>query len=98
MSGEVNKVKPSEKLHYTIDDVMELYGLDRWTVRMWVDWFEIPGHMSAADGGILFTRQGVARIGVIRRLMKKKMKLKEIRKYLESGDPVCRFGTSSRGL
>ncbi len=86
MSGEIHKVNPGGKLHYSIDDVMELYGLDQWTIRMWVDWFEIPGHLSTADGGMLFSRRAAVQTGVIHRLMKQGMKLKAIRKYLESGN------------
>ncbi len=86
MSDEILNVHPMEKLHYSIDDVMELYGLDQWTIRMWVAWFGIPGHLSTADGDMLFTRPAVEQIGEICRLTKKKMKIKEIRKHLESGN------------
>ena len=84
----IGKINPAEKLHYSIDEVMELHGLDQWTIRMWIDWFEIPGHQFTANGGILFTPQAVERIGEICHLMKNKMKLKEIRKYIESHDDL----------
>ncbi len=86
MSDEIFNMDPTEELRYSIDDVTELYGLDQWTIRMWVDWFEIPVHLSADSDDRLFTWKGVEQIGMICRLMKKKMKLKEIRKYLESGN------------
>ncbi len=86
MSGEISNKYHEEELHYSIDDIMELYGLDQWTIRMWVDWFEIPGHLYASNGGILFARQAVEQIGVIWRLMKKKIKIEEVRKYLESSN------------
>ena len=76
---------PVEEPLYSIDDIMELYGLDQWTIRMWIDRFEIQGYLSTADGGMLFTRRAAEQIGVICRLMKKRMKLKEIREYLGSG-------------
>ena len=86
MSGEISNKYHEEELHYSIDDIMELYGLDQWTIRMWAYWFEIHIHLSADSNGILFNRHAAEQIGEIRSLMKKKMKLKEIRKYLESGN------------
>ncbi len=84
MIHEMLHIDPVAEVHYSIGDITDLYGLDEWTVRMWVDRFEIPGHISTADGGILFTLKAVECIGAIRRSMKNKMKVKEIRKYLES--------------
>ena len=80
------KAEPAEKLHYSIEEVMELFCLDQWTIRMWVDRFEIPGHLYTDDGNVLFTRQAAEQIGAICSLMKKRMKLRDIRKYLGSVD------------
>ena len=86
MSDEISNTDTVKKPDYSIDDIMELYGLDQWTIRMWAYWFEIHIHLSADSNGILFNRHAAEQIGEIRSLMKKKMKLKEIRKYLESGN------------
>lgn len=85
MSGEILHIEPEGEFRYSIDYIMELYGLDQWTIRMWVCWFKIPGHLSTDDGNIVFTGHALKQIGVICRMMKKKMKLKELHKYLESG-------------
>ncbi len=86
MGRIISNADSEEKLRCSLGEVMELYGLDQWTIRMWVAWFGIPGHLSTADGDMLFTRPAVEQIGEICRLTKKKMKIKEIRKHLESGN------------
>ncbi|MDR2911001.1 MAG: helix-turn-helix domain-containing protein [Bacteroidales bacterium] len=83
MNIKTSNVNIAEKLHYSVDDIKGLYGLDQWTIRMWVDRFEFE-HLTMADNRILFTQQAVYQIGVICRLMKKKMKLEDVRRYLES--------------
>lgn len=80
----VSNTYPVEKFCHSIDDIKELYSLDPWTIRLWVNRFETLTHISTADGGILFTPQAVEQIGAICRLMKKKMSLDDVRKYLES--------------
>jgi DNA-binding transcriptional MerR regulator len=88
VNDKVSNVNPIEKLCYSIDNVMERYGLDQWTIRMWVDRFEFE-HLTTDDNRILVTQRAMEQIGVICGLMKKKMKLEEVRKYIESESVGC---------
>jgi hypothetical protein len=55
---------------------------------MWVDRFGLE-HLSVDDSSILFTPHSAKQIGIICGLMKKKMKLEDVRKYLDSVSGNC---------
>jgi DNA-binding transcriptional MerR regulator len=84
MNAEFSDMKRAKESCRTIDEVAELYSVNRWTIRMWMNRFDIPGHTIDSDGGILFTHAAVEQIGTICRLMKMKMKLEDVREYLKS--------------
>jgi DNA-binding transcriptional MerR regulator len=67
----------------TLDEIAELYGVNPWTIRLWVDRLNM-GHITYANDGMRFAPRAVEQIGVLCRLVKKKMKLEEVCKYLES--------------
>jgi len=77
-------VTAPDKYCYSIDSVAELYGLDRWTIRMWMNRFDMRGYTFTADGEIMFSMRTVERIGTVCRLVKKRMTLRDVREYLDS--------------
>jgi len=90
MSVEHLNGEPAEKSCHSIEDVAELYGVNPWTIRLWIDRFGIPGHFVDANGGIWFSPRAAEQIGTICRLMKKKLKLEDVRKHLECVFDECR--------
>lgn len=86
MRNEFSNVNSEEKVYYSIDAIAEHYGLAPWTIRMWVNRFDQLDYILDTDGNILFSPHAVEQIGEICRLKKKRMKIEEVRKYLNSGN------------
>jgi DNA-binding transcriptional MerR regulator len=88
MNETSSTASPDGKPCRTLDEVSELYGVDPWTIRLWVDRFDIP-HTAARNGGMRFSPRAVERIGTILRLAKTGMGLEDARKHLSprAGNP-----------
>jgi len=68
----------------TIDQVSAMFGVDVWTIRLWINRFKILGSRLDKNDDILFTPEDVKRIESIFRLTKKKgTSLQDVRTHLE---------------
>lgn len=82
-NGVLNIDREDERC-YSTEDITEIYGLNQWTVRMWIDLFEMLERSFHDDKHLMLSRHAMKQIGVIYRLCKNKMNIEDIRKYLES--------------
>jgi DNA-binding transcriptional MerR regulator len=73
-----------EKSYRTLDEVAGLYGVNPWTIRLWTDRLRTLEYTVDPGGDLLFAPRDVEQIGVVCRLVKEKMKLENVRRYLES--------------
>jgi DNA-binding transcriptional MerR regulator len=74
------------KSYYSINELAELFGVNDWTIRLWVNRFKILTPHRNKNGTLLFTPEDAKRIGTICNLSKAKdITLRKIRKYFEAG-------------
>lgn len=74
----------TETLGCSIVDTAELYGVNPWTIRMWIDRFEILERSIDTDGSLILSPRAMEQIGEIRSLIKKRMTVEDVRKYLKA--------------
>lgn len=77
-------IPANKETYYSIEDIAELYNINPWTIRMWVDRFSELDYITDKNGDILFTPHGKKQIGDIRSLAKKRMKIEDVRKHLSA--------------
>ena len=69
------------KDYRTISEVAEMFKVDVWTIRLWVNRIGVIKHGIDDNGELTFADGEVQKIGVICRLAKKKgVKIRDIRK------------------
>jgi DNA-binding transcriptional MerR regulator len=87
-----NKDRKDEDLHrrlrrksyYAINELAELLDVNVWTIRLWVNRFNILKPRLNQKGNLLFTYEDAEKIGTICHLTKvKDITLEKVRKYLE---------------
>jgi len=82
---DVTPVEYGRKRCYSINEVVQMFGVNAWTIRMWSNRFDILKPGRDPNGDLLFTSADMERIGTICHLSKVKgMTLKRVKKYLES--------------
>jgi len=65
----------------TISEVAEMFKVDVWTIRLWVNRIGLLKHGIDPKGELTFTGEEVEKIGLICRMIKTKgLKIKDIRK------------------
>ena len=78
----MNKNNPEECI--AIDEVSAMFGVNVWTIRLWINRFKILGSRLGKHDNILLTPENVKRIESICWLTKKKgMSLQNVRTHLE---------------
>ena len=77
------------KGYYSINELAESFDVNVWTIRLWVNRFDILEPRLDKKGNLLFTPEDAERIGTIYNLSKKRgTTLYHVRKHLESGTGV----------
>jgi DNA-binding transcriptional MerR regulator len=85
MNDISNKIPCEPKECYSINEVSEMFGLSEWTIRLWCNRIDILKPYRNETGDLMFTLVDVNHIETISRLVKKKrMKLKSVKKHLET--------------
>ena len=76
------------KEYFSIDEVEEMFGVNIWTIKFWINRFDILQPFRNKAGDFIFSNIDVERIGIISWLVKNEgMNLKSIREYLKSTIP-----------
>ena len=84
-------VEAGEKSSYSLDEVSAMYGVDPWTIRMWINRFGILTSRLDHQGDVLLTPQDTARIGMVARLARVKgLSVDDVRRHLETDEQVER--------
>ena len=69
----------------SIHEVANMFGVNEWTIKFWVDKFDILQPLRNQAGDLIFSPVDVNRIEAICKLaLKEKMKLKSVKEYLEA--------------
>lgn len=80
-------VMPMKKNSYSLAEVSAMYGLNPWTIRMWINRFGILESRLNREGDLVIGAQDVERIGMICRLTRiGGLSVEDVRQRLESGD------------
>lgn len=75
-----------DKTSYSLDEVSAMYGVDTWTIRMWINRFDIPMSCPGPFGERRLTRERAAQIGTISRLTKVGgLTVEDVRQYIRAG-------------
>ena len=75
-----------KKSYYSLNELAEHFGVSVWTIRLWVNRFDILKPCFDKNDNLMFSSDDAERIGIICRLSKMKgMTLNRVRKYLEEG-------------
>jgi DNA-binding transcriptional MerR regulator len=82
-AGRKMKNEDDWKDGLSIDEVADRFGVNVWTVRLWINRFTVLKPRRNVKGNLFFTSEDVEKIEAICRLTKVKgMKLEEARKHL----------------
>jgi hypothetical protein len=74
----------ARKNYYYIGEVSEMFGINVWTIRLWINRFDILHPFRNINGHIVFASDDVERIGIIYRLTKVEgMTFGRVRKHLK---------------
>lgn len=80
-------VKPLEKSSYSLGEVSAMYGLNPWTIRMWINRFGILRSRLNREGDVVIGSEDVERIGAICHLTRiGGLSIEDVRQRLESGE------------
>jgi DNA-binding transcriptional MerR regulator len=72
-----------QKSFYYISELAELFGENEWTIRLWVNRFDILKPHFDKKGNVTFSPDDAERIGIISHLAKEKnMTLEKVSKHL----------------
>jgi hypothetical protein len=82
---------PMRKAFYSLDEVSARYGIDPWTVRMWVHRFGIMVSRLNRNGNIVLSAENAEKIGTICRLVREgespaeELSVEKVRQHLGEG-------------
>ena len=81
-------MKRKSKNYYSISEVAKMFEVNEWTIRLWINRFDILKPLTDKEGNLSLSAADVNKIGLICRLRDKGITIKEIRKRpeRESGD------------
>jgi len=78
-----NEQKQESECPVPITEMAEMFGVNVWTIRLWVDRFDVLKPCRNEYGEISFPRADVKKVETICRLTKKRgMTLEKVRKHL----------------
>jgi DNA-binding transcriptional MerR regulator len=74
-----------EHKNYSISKVARIFNEHTWTIRLWIDRFNVLKPRRDSKGNLFFSPADVEKIRTINRLTKEKgMTLKNVKKHLDS--------------
>ena len=89
MNNARHTILCKQKANYSIDEVSDMFGVNVWTIRFWIDKFKVIKPRRDKNGNLLFVSDDLDKIRLIYRLSQTKgIKRTDVQRHLAAGGDI----------